>query len=190
MSQQGTYVLCYRTKPQKLTFNYCKFLSSARPLHFLISETNFLTKLSHKFGKFRLHGERQRCLCEHRGWGTVPLFTILLQQASADCHCMLAGESMIASNMKISAFYRTQKLRFNVPHTYFVFNYTNKIGLPPAIANIGLFKWNHFTITSFSTFNNLVIYLDLLFNGSTFQHLKVSRHVISASTHFYMHFGV
>ena len=42
---------------------------------FLISETNFLTKLSHKFGKFRLHGGRQRCLSEHRWWGTVPLFT-------------------------------------------------------------------------------------------------------------------
>ena len=42
---------------------------------FLISEINFLTKLSHKFGKFRLHGEHQRRLCEHRGWGTVPLFT-------------------------------------------------------------------------------------------------------------------
>ena len=27
--------------------------------HFLISETNFLTKLSYKFGKFRLHGVRR-----------------------------------------------------------------------------------------------------------------------------------
>ena len=41
----------------------------------VISETNFLTILSHTFGKFRLYGERQRCLCKHRGWGTVPLFT-------------------------------------------------------------------------------------------------------------------
>src|SRR6218665_997309 len=32
MSQQGIYVLCYRTQLEKLTFNYCKFLSSARPL--------------------------------------------------------------------------------------------------------------------------------------------------------------
>jgi len=43
--------------------------------YFLISETIFLTKLSHKFRNFRLHGERQRCLCEHREWGTVLLFT-------------------------------------------------------------------------------------------------------------------
>ena len=27
-------------------------------------------------------------------------------------------------SMTISAFYRTRKLRFNVPQTYFVFNYT------------------------------------------------------------------
>src|SRR6218665_2385768 len=26
MSQQGSYVLCYRTKLEKLTFYYCKFL--------------------------------------------------------------------------------------------------------------------------------------------------------------------
>src|SRR6218665_2082435 len=43
---------------------------------------------------------------------------------------------------------------------------------------------------SFSLFNNRVIYLDFLFNGSTCQRLKVSRHIISASTHFYMKFGV
>src|SRR6218665_1742617 len=38
MSQQGIYVLCHRAKLEKLTFNYCTFLSSARPLakmHFL-----------------------------------------------------------------------------------------------------------------------------------------------------------
>src|SRR6218665_2474152 len=28
----GTYVLCYRAKLEKLTFNYCNFVSSARPL--------------------------------------------------------------------------------------------------------------------------------------------------------------
>src|SRR6218665_2920611 len=42
------------------------------------------------------------------------------------------------------------------------------------LANIGLFKWNRLTVTSFSPFNNHVIYLDFLFNGSTFQRLKVS----------------
>src|SRR6218665_1725978 len=122
--------------------------------------------------------------------GHSPTFHILLQQALADCHCMLAGESMISSNMTISAFYRTQKMRFNVPQTYLCLIIQNKIGLLLPLANIGLFKWNHLTITSFSPFNNLVIFLDFLFNGSTFQHLKVSRHIISASTHFYMHFGV
>ena len=30
MSQQGIYALCYGTKLDKLTFNYCTFLSSAR----------------------------------------------------------------------------------------------------------------------------------------------------------------
>jgi len=58
------------------------------------------------------------------------------------------------------------------------------------LANIGLFKWNHLTITSFSLFNNRVIYLVFLFNGSTFQRLKVSRRIISASTHVYIHFVV
>src|SRR6218665_2390459 len=56
------------------------------------------------------------------GGGAQSHFSHILQQASADCHCILAGESMISSNMTISAFYRTQKLRFNVPQTYFVFN--------------------------------------------------------------------
>src|SRR6218665_1058093 len=32
MSQQGIYVLCYCTKLEKLTFNYCNFLSSPWPL--------------------------------------------------------------------------------------------------------------------------------------------------------------
>src|SRR6218665_1591992 len=100
---------------------------------------------------------------------------------------MLAGESRISSNMTISAFYRTQELRFNVPWTYLCLIIRNKIGLPPAI---GLFKWNHLTVTSFSIFNNRVIYLDFLFNGSTFQRLKVSRPIILTSTHFYKHFGV
>src|SRR6218665_967177 len=118
---------------------------------------------------------------------------MLLLQATADCHCMLAGESRISSNMTKSAFYRTQKLQFNVPQTYLCLIIQNKIGLHLyllPLAKIGLFKWNHLTFTSFSPFNNRVIYLDFLFNGSTFQHLKVSRHIISASTHFYMHFGV
>src|SRR6218665_1689086 len=116
-----------------------------------------LTKLSHKFGKFRLHGERKSVrvnasTCEQEV-GQVT-FHILLQQASADCHCMLAGESMISSNMTISAFYRTQKLQFNVPRTYLCLIIRNKIGLP--LANIGLFKWNHLAVTSFSFFNNRV----------------------------------
>src|SRR6218665_2361807 len=118
---------------------------------------------------------------------------MLLLQASAECHCMLAGESRISSNMTISAFYRTQMLQFNVPRTYLCLIIRNKIGLYLyllPLANIGLFKWNHLTVTSFSPFNNRVIYLDFLFNCSTFQHLKVSRHIISASTHFCMHFGV
>ena len=68
--------------------------------------------------------------------------------------------------------------------------YKIKLAYLLLLANIGLFKWNHLTVTSFSPFHNRVIYLDFLFNGSTFQHLKVSRHIISASTHFYMHFGV
>src|SRR6218665_2186660 len=99
----------------------------------------------------------------------------------------VSGESRISSNMTISAFYRTQELRFNVPRTYLCLIIRNKIGLPPAI---GLFKWNHLTLTSFSPLHNRAIYLDFLFNGSTFQRLKVSRHIISASTHFYMHFEV
>src|SRR6218665_1663701 len=32
MSQQGIYVPCYCTKLEKLTFNYCNFLSSPWPL--------------------------------------------------------------------------------------------------------------------------------------------------------------
>jgi len=125
--------------------------------------------------------------------GHSPTFHMLLLQASADCHCMLAGESRISSNMTISAFYRTQKLQFNVPQTYLCLIILNKIGrhlylLP--LANIGLFKWNHLAVTSFSPFNNRVIYLDFLFNGSTCQRLKVSRPIVVASTHFNMHFGV
>ena len=51
--------------------------------------------------------------------GHSPTFHKLLLQASADCHCMLAGESRTSSKyMTISAFYRTQKLQFNVPRTY------------------------------------------------------------------------
>src|SRR6218665_3413052 len=132
------------------------------------------------------------CICEHKG-GHSPTFHILFQQASVYCHCMLAGESRISSNMTISAFYRTQKLQFNVPRTYLCLIIRNKVGLPLyllPLANIGLFKWNHLAVRSFSLFNNLVIYLDFLFNGSTFQRLKVSRPIILASTHFYKHFGV
>src|SRR6218665_1380020 len=55
----------------------------------------------------------------------------------------VSGESRISSNMTISAFYRTQELRFNVPWTYLCLIIRNKIGLPPAI---GLFKWNHLTV--------------------------------------------
>jgi len=62
-------------------------------------------------------------------------FHILLQQASADCHCMLAGESMISSNMTNLHSTEHKKLRFNVPQTYLCLNrpIRNKIGLPPAI---------------------------------------------------------
>src|SRR6218665_2496849 len=119
---------------------------------------------------------------------------MLLLQASADCHCMLAGESRISSNMTIlSAFYRTQKLQFNAPRTYLCLITQNKIGLHLyllPLANIGLFKWNHLAVTSFSLFNNRVIYLDFLFNGSTCQRLKASRPIVVSSTHFDMHFGV
>src|SRR6218665_266066 len=129
------------------------------------------------------------CLMEHKGWGTVPHLICFY------CHCMLAGESRISSNMTISAFYRTQKLQFNVPWTYLCLIIRTKIGLHLymyllPLANIGLFKWNHLAVTSFSLFNNRFIYLDFLFNGSTCQRLKVSRPIILASTHFYMHFGV
>src|SRR6218665_513061 len=116
---------------------------------------------------------------------------MVLLQASADCHCMLVGESRILSNMTISASYRTQKLQFNVPRTYFCLIIRNKIGLHLyllPLTNIGLFKWNHIAVTSFSLFNNRVIYLYFLFNGSTCQRLKVSRPILLASTHFYMHF--
>src|SRR6218665_2677607 len=106
-----------------------------------------------------------------QGVGHSPIFHILLQQASVYCHCMLAGESRISSNMTISAFDRTQKLQFNVPRTYLCLIIRNKAGLP--LANIGLFKWNHLAVTSFSLFSNLVIYLDFLFNGSTFQRKSV-----------------
>src|SRR6218665_2221650 len=85
------------------------------------------------------------CLCEHKGWGTVPLFICF--------YCMLAGESRISSNMTISASYRTQKLQFNVPRTYLCFIIRNKIGLHLyllPLTNIGLFKWNHLAVTSFS----------------------------------------
>src|SRR6218665_211708 len=124
------------------------------------------------------------CLCEH-----ISTFHILLQQVLAVCHCILAGQSRISSNLTISAFYRTQK--FNVPWTYLCLIILNKICLYLLpLAKIDLFRWSHLTVTSFSPFNNRAIYLDFLFNGSTFQRLKVSRHIISASTHFYMHFGV
>src|SRR6218665_83722 len=96
---------------------------------------------------------------------------------------MLPGEDRISSNMTIPEFYRTQKLRFNVPRTYLCLIIKLAYLLP--LANIGLFKWNHLTVTSFSYFNNHVIYLDFLFNGSTFQHLKVSKPIILASTYFY-----
>src|SRR6218665_2508866 len=98
---------------------------------------------------------------------------------------MLAGESMISSNMTMSAFYRTQKLRFNVPQTFLCLIILNKIGLPPAIGKHMPIQMKPSTHdTSFSPFNNRVIYLDFLFNGSTFQHLKVSRHIISLSISF------
>src|SRR6218665_3681924 len=98
---------------------------------------------------------------------------------------MLAGESMISSNMTISAFYRTQKLRLNVPRTYLCLIIRNKLGRLPPIGSYSPIQMepSHW-VTSFSPFNNRVIYFDFLFNGSTFQCLKVSRHFISASIHF------
>src|SRR6218665_348750 len=106
---------------------------------------------------------------------------------------MLAGKSRISRNMTISAFDRTQKLQFNVPRTYLcLIIHLLKLAymylLP--LTNVGIFKWDLLAITSFSLFNNLVIYLDFLFNGSTFQRLQVSRPIILAGTHFYMPFGV
>src|SRR6218665_264431 len=117
---------------------------------------------------------------------------MLLLQASAECHCMLAGESRISSNMTISAFYRNQMLQFIVPRTYLCLIIRNKIGLhlyllPLANIHVGLFKWNHLAVSSFSLFNNRVIYLDFLFNGSTCQRLKVSRPIVLASTHALLH---
>src|SRR6218665_2919965 len=91
---------------------------------------------------------------------------------------MLAGESRISSNMTIFAFYRTQ---FNVPWIYLCLSEIKLAYLLPLV-NIGLFKWNHLAVASFSLSNYLVIYLDFLFNGSTFQRLKVSRPIILAST--------
>src|SRR6218665_4062204 len=99
----------------------------------LFSGTNFLTKLSHKLGKFRLHGERQSVSMRRWRVGHSPTFHILLQLASADCHCTLPGEDRISSNTPIPEFYRTQKLRFNVPRTYLCLIIRNKIGLHPAI---------------------------------------------------------
>src|SRR6218665_269681 len=66
-----------------------------------------------------------------KGVGHSPTFHTLLHQASAGCHCVLAVESMISSNMTIglSAFYRTQKLRFNVSQTYLCLITRNRIGL-------------------------------------------------------------
>src|SRR6218665_2998310 len=130
------------------------------------------------------------CICEHKG-GHSPTFHILLQQASVYCQCMLAGESRISRNTTISAFDRTQKLQFNVPRAYLcLIIHLLKLAYILPLTNIGLFKWNLLAITSFSLFNNLVIYLDFLFNSSTFQRLKVSRPIILAGSHFYMHFGV
>src|SRR6218665_1610187 len=55
----------------------------------------------------------------------------------------------ISSNMTISAFYRKQKLRFNVPRTYLCLIIRNKILLAYLLplANIGLFKWNHISLS-------------------------------------------
>jgi len=71
--------------------------------YFFISETYLLTKLSHEYGKFRLHGERESrsAPANNGGIGDIPTFQILLQSALADKHCMLAGEGRISSNMII-----------------------------------------------------------------------------------------
>src|SRR6218665_2043545 len=123
------------------------------------------------------------CICEHKG-GHSPTFHILLQQASVYCQCMLAGESRISRNTTISAFDRTQKLQFNVPRTHLcLIIHLLKLAYILPLTNIGIFKWNLLAITSFSLFNK-----DFLFNGSTFQRLKVSRPIILAGTHFYMQF--
>src|SRR6218665_3457900 len=96
-----------------------------------------------------------------QGEGHSPTFHILLQQASADCHCILAGESMISSNMTISAFYRTQSCDLTSHRLICVYLYEIKLAYLLPLANIGLFKWNHLTVTSFSPFHNPVIYLEL-----------------------------
>src|SRR6218665_4168780 len=131
------------------------------------------------------------CLCKHRGWGTVLLFTYFYSRPRQTAPACYSGKGRMSRNTTISAFYRTHKLRFNVSRTCLCLIIRNKIGLYLLpLTHIALFKWNHLTVTSFSSFNNRVIYFDFLFNDSTFQHLKVSRHIISASTHFYMPFEV
>jgi len=153
----------------------------------LVTFSYFRDFLKNKFGKFRQHSENNS-VSASIGVEHSPTLHILLRLASADCHCMLSGESRISSNMTISAFYRKQKLRFNVPRTYLCLIILDKIGLPLAIGQYRPFQMepSHCHIISFSPFKKLTLYL----NGWTFQRLKVSRPIISASTHFYMHFGV
>jgi len=78
--------------------------------HFLISETNFLTKQSHKFGKFRPHGELggTSAPTHFRCMRHIPTFHILLQSASADIrslHVSWLGVQYRA--IWLSEFYRT-----------------------------------------------------------------------------------
>ena len=91
------------------------------------------------------------------GGGVKSHFSHSFTAGPGDCHCMLAGESMISSNMTISAFYRTQKLRFNVPQTYFVFNYKIKLAYLLPFANI--FAYSNGTMSPSHHFHPLTIVL-------------------------------
>jgi len=64
----------------------------------LFQRLNFVTKLPHKFGKFRLHGEQGSTFAPAYngvvGAQTLCSHSLPLQSASADGHCMLAGEGI------------------------------------------------------------------------------------------------
>src|SRR6218665_489205 len=125
----------------------------------LMTFSYFRDFLKNKFGKFRQHSEN-KSVSASIGVEHSPTLHILLRLASADCHCMLSGESRISSNMTISAFYRKEKLRFNVPRTYLCLIILDKIGLPLAIGQYRPFQMepSHCHIISFSPFNKLRLF--------------------------------